>query len=88
MSRTLDYIQEEHPDAYQIDGYDDAIVGWDEETGRLIYDYQKIVEIEMKTNNCTLDAAIDWVEYNTIPSLPYVGEMRPIIMHFEDAEIW
>lgn len=31
--------------------------------------------------NCSYEEATDWIEYNTIRSLPYVGDDAPIVVH-------
>ena len=59
--------------------YDSAIVGTDTE-GRVIYDFDKMVEHLMDVDGMERDEAIEFIEYNTIRSIPYAGEMAPIIM--------
>lgn len=76
-----------------------AIVGYDDETRALIYDYDKLVEGFMehfredgKDEEELYQDAVDWVEFNTIRSLPYKheGYVNPMIMHnlsqYEDYE--
>ena len=60
--------------------YDDALIGVSED-GRAIYDYEKMVEWLMKEEGWTDEEAVDWIEYNTIRALPYMGEGAPIIMY-------
>jgi len=54
----------------------------------VIYSYNKIVESLMAYNNWSEDEAIEWIDYNTMRSLPYmISEGKePIIMRdvFED----
>ena len=59
--------------------YDDALIGVSED-GRAIYDYEKMIEGLMQEEDWTDDEAEDWVNYNTIRALPYMGEGAPIIM--------
>lgn len=59
--------------------FDTAIVGVDY-YGRLIYDYDKMIFELMETDNITEEEAIDFIDYNTIRSLPYYGEYAPLIM--------
>ena len=40
----------------------------------------------MNTNYWTADEAIEWIDYNVIRALPYMGEEAPIIMHALDNE--
>lgn len=71
-----------YEDAIVFDGpdYDDAIVGVSED-GRVIYDYNKMVESLMSHDGMTEDEAADFVGYNAIRSLPYAGEKAPIVMY-------
>lgn len=60
--------------------YDDALIGISEDD-RAIYDFDKMIEWLMETENFTQEEAIEWIEYNTIRALPYMGEKAPIIMY-------
>ena len=69
-----DSIIFENPD------YDSAIVGVSD-NGEVIYDFDKMVEHLMKEEDMTAEEAADFISYNSIRSLPYVGEGAPIIMY-------
>lgn len=60
--------------------YLSAIVGISDD-GRLIYDYQKMVEHLVTTDGMDYDEACEFIDYNTIGALPYMGEKRPIILN-------
>ena len=60
--------------------YDGSIVGVTTE-GRVVYDYDKMVEELMEDEQCNYEEAADWIDYNTIRALPYAGENGPIIMY-------
>lgn len=60
--------------------YDDALIGVSED-GRAIYDYDKMIEWLMDKEGWSYDEAADWVNYNTIRALPYMGDGTPIIMY-------
>ena len=60
--------------------YDDALIGVTDD-GRAIYDYDRMVTWLMVTERFTEEEAVEWVDYNTIRALPYMGENAPIIMH-------
>lgn len=60
--------------------YDDALIGVSVDN-RAIYDYDKMVEWLMKTESFTQEESIEWIDYNTIRALPYMGEKAPIIMY-------
>jgi hypothetical protein len=48
---------------------------------RAVCSYDKLVDSLSRSNNWSTDEAIDWLEYNTIRSLPYLGDKSPIIIH-------
>jgi hypothetical protein len=60
--------------------YDAAIVGYDENSGRVIYDIEKMAECLMNDDNMSYEDAIDFISYNTLRALPYAGENGPIVM--------
>ena len=59
--------------------YDDAVVGVSED-GRVVYDYDKMVEILVERDGMEEIEAIEFIEYNSIRALPYV-ENAPIVMN-------
>lgn len=60
--------------------YDDALIGVSEDN-RAIYDFEKMVQWLIHTEKCTTEEAIEWIEYNTIRALSYMGENAPIVMY-------
>ena len=73
-------IREALPDGVKIldnPSFDNSIIGVASGSGRVIYSYDKMVEEFMKDNNVRDIDAIDWIEYNTIRALPYMGENAP-----------
>lgn len=60
--------------------YDGSIVGVTTD-GRVVYDYDKMVEELMEDEECSYEEAAEWIDYNTIRALPYTGENGPIIMY-------
>lgn len=46
-----------------------------------MYDFEKMIEWLVETENFTYEDAIEWIEYNTIRALPYFGSDAPIIMY-------
>lgn len=60
--------------------YDDALIGITED-GRAVYDYEKMVRWLVETEGFEELDAIEWIDYNTIRALPYMGPDAPIIMH-------
>lgn len=60
--------------------YDDALVGVTED-GRSVYDFEKMVTWLVETEGFSEEDAIEWIEYNTIRAIPYMGDRAPIIMY-------
>ena len=60
--------------------YRNAVLGISEE-GRVIYSERIIIEDMMIDEGMELEEAIDHFEFNLLRSLPYMGEMAPIILH-------
>lgn len=60
--------------------YDDALIGISDDN-RAVYDYDKMVKWLMEKEEFTEEEAIEWIDYNTIRALPYMGEKAPIIMY-------
>jgi len=74
----LEEILENHPDEtfLKADGFDEAIIGLDEKSGRLIYSTTKCLEILVKDEEMTMEEAIEHFYYNV--SGAYMGEQTPI----------
>jgi hypothetical protein len=69
---------------YLIDeGYDDALIGVSED-GRAIYDFDKMVDWLIKKYGWSDIESIEWIEFNTLRALPYMGSDAPIIMYALD----
>lgn len=60
--------------------YDDALIGVTEDN-RAVYDYEKMVQWLVDTEGWTYEEATEWIDYNTIRALPYMGEGAPVIMY-------
>jgi hypothetical protein len=76
-------IRDELPeDAIVFDNlsYDKSIVGITTD-GRVVYDYNRMIIECMEDEAWSYEEATDWIDYNTIRSLPYAGENAPIIMY-------
>jgi hypothetical protein len=73
----LDIIIEQYQDEEILiaDGFDDAVIGIDEKSMRLIYSVEKCIEILMK-QGMDMTEAVEYFEYNVSGS--YVGEKTPI----------
>ena len=60
--------------------YDDALIGVTE-NGRAVYDFDKMVEWLMNEEGWSEEESIEWIEFNTLRALPYMGDRAPIIMY-------
>ena len=65
---------------FENESYDSALIGVTEDN-RAVYSYEKMVEWYMEKNQCSEEDAIEWIDYNTIRALPYIGERAPIVMY-------
>lgn len=65
---------------FENPNYKSAIVGYDVVTGRVIYSYNLMIEHLMTVDNMSEEEAIEFIEYNTVRAIPYMGEKSPIIL--------
>ena len=63
--------------------FDNSIIGVTLD-GRLIYDYDKMIEEIIEDDGMSFDEAMEWIDYNTIRALPYAGSGAPIIIQRVD----
>lgn len=60
---------------------DDSVIGVTTD-GRLVYDYNRMVDAMVRSGDAdSVDDAVEWIEYNTIRSLPYMGNRGPEIVY-------
>ena len=69
-----DFIIFENPD------YDFAIIGITDDN-QVVYDYDKMILFLEQEDNMSYEDAADFINYNTIRSLPYAGEGAPVIVY-------
>jgi|TARA_R110000868_G_scaffold258746_2_gene516383 hypothetical protein len=74
----LEEIVEYYPDEeiLKADGFDDAVIGIEEGSMRLIYSVRRCIEILITDEEMTLEDALEHFSYNVSGS--YVGEKTPI----------
>lgn len=60
--------------------YDDALIGVSH-NGRAIYDYDLMVQWLVDNEGMDELEAMEWIDYNTIRALPYMGAEAPIVMY-------
>ena len=46
---------------------------------QLIYDYNLMIEAAMEEEQWEAEEAIEWIDYNTLRSIPYMGQHHPIV---------
>jgi hypothetical protein len=74
LESILEYYPEE--EILKANGFDNAVIGIEVNTMRLIYSSTKIIETLIEKDEMTLEEAIEHYEYNVVGS--YVGEKTPI----------
>lgn len=76
------YIEDEETNIVLFDSpsYDEAFVGLTMDD-RAVYDYDKMIECLMKEDGMTYEEAAEFIDYNTVRSLPYTGDRGPVIIH-------
>ena len=74
----LDIIIEQYQDEEILiaDGFDEAVIGIDTKSMRLIYSVRKCIEILITEEDMTLEDALEHFSFNVSGS--YVGEKTPI----------
>lgn len=60
--------------------YDDALIGVTHDN-RAVYDYEKMVGWLVETEGFSEEDAVEWIDYNTVRALPYMGAGAPVIMY-------
>ena len=62
------------------DNYATAILGYTED-GNLVYSYDSMVDWLMDNNDMDDISAREWIDYNVIRTIPYMGEKKPVIVY-------
>lgn len=62
--------------------YDDSVLGVTEDN-RIVYSYERMVQEFMQDEDCSEEEAQEWVDYNTLRALPYLGEDAPIVISLD-----
>ena len=76
LERIVESIPDE--DLLKADGLDEAVIGIDLNSMRLVYSVTKCIDINI-AQGMTEDEAIEYLEFNTFGA--YVGEKTPIWVH-------
>ena len=65
---------------FESPDYVSAVIGRTED-GRVIYSYEKMIESLMSTDGMDREEAMEFIDFNTVRALPYMGEKPPVIMY-------
>lgn len=65
--------------------YADAAIGVDTD-GHVVYSYDLMVESLSQRDGISEDDVREFIDYNTIRALPYMGPLHPIVLYGIDAE--
>jgi hypothetical protein len=66
----------------KADGLDDAVIGTDYKSLRLVYSIERIIQILIERDNMDMEEAIEFFDFNI--GNAYVGEMTPLFVWTED----
>lgn len=78
--KNIDKLHEMYPDfeILQADGFDDAIIGLEPLSGKVIYDIGKMTEV-LISEGLTHEESIEYLDFNVLNA--YVGESTPLYIH-------
>ena len=81
MTRNIHKVLDMYPehDFIQADGFDDAIIGVEQNSKKIIYDIDIMITILMVDEDMSSEDAIEHLEFNVINA--YVGEQTPIYIN-------
>ncbi len=66
--------------AFFDDDYETAILGYTED-GCIVYSYEKMIKWFSQNYKVSYVEAREWVDYNALRTIPYMGEQKPIIVY-------
>jgi hypothetical protein len=73
------FIGDVNSEALFADGFDDAIIGYDAAAYRVVYDYDKCLEVLKKRDGMDLHEAHEFMEFNVVGA--FVGDFTPLFIH-------
>lgn len=66
--------------------YNSAIVGVTVDN-RLVYNYDRIARVLVEDDDMEYEDACEFIDYNIIRALPYMGESSPIVMMIPEEDV-
>ena len=81
MTKNIHKVLDMYPehDFIQADGFDDAIIGVEQNSKKIIYDIDIMITILMVDEDMSSEDAVEHLEFNVINA--YVGEQTPIYIN-------
>lgn len=73
------FIGDVNEDALFADGFDDAIIGYDACAYRVVYDYDKCMDILKNNDGMSLADANEYMQFNVVGA--FVGDFTPLFVH-------
>jgi hypothetical protein len=67
---------------FEDHAFDNSIIGTTFD-GRAVYDYDKMVKELMEDEHWSEEDATEWIEYNTLRALPYMGKDAPVVAYID-----
>lgn len=61
--------------------YNSAIIGVAKDNSHIAYSFEKLVSCFMEANNWSWEEAVEWIDTNVEPALPYYGEHAPVVLN-------
>ena len=65
---------------FENPGYPEAFIGVTTD-GRAVYEFEKMCESLMEEDGMEYIDAVEFIEYNTIRAIPYIGDMAPVVFY-------
>jgi hypothetical protein len=78
-----DYICEcgyEDTVIFENPAYDSAFIGLSTD-GNAVYNYELMIDDLVKEDGMDYEEAMEFIDYNTVRALPYMGNRAPIILY-------
>jgi hypothetical protein len=78
-SNKRSFIGDVNEHALFADGFDEAIMGYDAAAYRVVYDYDKCMEVLRERDGIDLHEAHEFMEFNVVGA--FVGDFTPLFIH-------
>ena len=70
---------------FENPSFSDAFLGLSDD-GRAVYSHRRMIESLVKNGEMSDEEAVEFIDYNTLRSLPYMGDRHPIVVMDYDLE--